>query len=275
MVRLLHDLRWGFPVPGAQVPWGSAMARFGVEGARQLTLDGTVSFAGLELYVPTLVGGTRDLVRVVTYEVRAPPDRAALEAVLGEGRVQVLPNHGQPHQVAEVWTWDCGHDVSFAISVFAAQRGAAIAGVYLTCEDERLARPYVAALTDDAPWRRPGTVEALDVRGLEPCALTDAQLALRRPGLQRPADWAPTGLWRSAGSWGLADGRVTTVFREGTPVALVHERTLPARGPGGSCLRADGVVALVSSDPYGLDGLVSRLARISGVTVVLEVHHAD
>lgn len=274
MHRLLHSLRWGFPVPGGQIPWGADMARFGAAGTRTLTLDGTASFAGLDLYAPTLVGGSRDVIRVVMYELRTPPDLVDLEAQLGTAEVQTYANQGLASQVSAVWTWVCGQDVTFAVSIYAALRGAAHAGVFLSCEDARLAEPWVADLTADAPWRAPGSVEPLGVPGVEPCRLTDAELALRRPGLVRPAAWAPEGLWASAGAWGIADGRVTSVFREGERIALVHERTLPARGPGGASLRAEGVVLLVTSDPHGLDGLVAKL-EARGATVILEVHYAD
>ncbi|MCB9669052.1 MAG: hypothetical protein H6734_06240 [Alphaproteobacteria bacterium] len=267
-------LRTGFPLPDRQdAPWGTLLSTLGTPRARQVGLPGEVELLGLQLRSTTVVGGGRDVVRTVTWTVDVVPDRDALEADLGPARVQAIPNRGRPHEVAGVWTWTLGEGVELAVSVYAAPREGAGAGVYLSASEERLAGPWLGELDAPAPWRTTGTVEPLGVTGLEPCALGDPEVALRRPGLVRPASWAPEGLWRSAGWWGLADGRVTCAFRVGAAVHLQHHRALPARGPGGASLDVAGTVVLVSADPHGLDGLVGRLAREPGVTVETHETH--
>jgi hypothetical protein len=190
-------LRAGFPLPGrADGARGDALARFGPVEVNQVRLTGTCSLAGLSLVASSLVGPARGVVGTATYELSALPDRAALEAELGPARVQVYGGRGLPHEVAEAWAWSLGEEVGLTLSRYGAPRGEAVAGLFLSCGDARLARPFLPELTAMAPWRTPGRCEDLGVTGLEPCGLSDERLVLSRPGQRRPGP-----PWRSTASW--------------------------------------------------------------------------
>lgn len=252
-------LREGFPLPArSDGHWGDHLAAFGPVDGHQVHLHGTCELPGLALHGSSLVGPRRGVVSTATYHLHDLPERSLLEAWLGVAGVASRPNRGQAWEVAETWVWRVD-DVGLTVSRYGAPRDGAVAGVFLSCGDERLARPFLPELTADAPWRQPGRIEPLRVRELVPATHSDDALVLARPGLVRPASWAPTGWWRSAGSWGLADGAVTSVFRDDAVVALRLVRILPARGRGGATLEHDGLPVLTSRAFDGLDALVDRL----------------